>query len=65
MCGPADYVALQTCLARMAELSAAGLTACTLYRTGKSIRDWRKARRNRPGKYKKEAPPGETLTESQ
>ena len=64
MCGPADYVALQTCLARMAELSAAGLTACTLYKTGKSIRDWRRAKRNMPGKCKKEAPPGETLAES-
>lgn len=64
MCGPADYVALQTCLARMAELSVTGLTACTLYRTGKFIRYWRKARRIRPGKTDKEASTGVVVTQS-
>ncbi len=30
MCGPADYQALQTCIVRMVEVSAVGLTACAL-----------------------------------
>ncbi len=31
MCGPADFDALQTCITRVAELSAAGLGSYTLY----------------------------------
>ena len=64
MCGPADYVALKTCLDRMAELSVAGLTTCMLYRTGTLIKDWRKARQLRPGKTDKEASTGVVATQS-
>jgi hypothetical protein len=47
MCGPADYVALQTCLIRAAELSAAGLTACTLHGTFKYLNARRKKKKKR------------------
>lgn len=65
MCGPADYVALQTCLVRTAELSAAGLAAGVLYRTGKSILDLVKARRTRPGKTGKKESTGVVVTQPQ
>jgi len=53
MCGPADYVALQTCLLRAAELSAAGLTAYTLHGTIKYLKHCRKKKKYRKASMRK------------
>jgi len=45
MCGPADYDALQTCILRMMEVSAAGLTTYALHQT---VRHFGALRKDRP-----------------
>ena len=54
MCGPADFDALRTCATRLAELSAAGLTTYSVYKTAsiyrdfcKKLREWVKDGRQR------------------
>jgi len=44
MCGPADFDALHTCICRLAEISAAGLTSCAAYRAVSVCREPRAKR---------------------
>lgn len=48
MCGPADYDALQTCILRMMEVSAAGLTTYALHQTVRHFGASRKGRSKLP-----------------
>jgi hypothetical protein len=41
MCGPADFDALHTCVFRLTELSAAGLTSYSVYKAVALCRDLR------------------------
>lgn len=48
MCGPVDYDALQTCISRVVELSAAGLTTYALHRTVRYFEKSRKEKAEQP-----------------
>lgn len=50
MCGPADFDALHTCIVRLAELSAAGLTTCSVYKTISLCRELCAVRGKRKGR---------------
>lgn len=50
MCGPADFGALSTCIIRLAELSAAGLTTYSICKTASLCRELRARRREREQK---------------
>ena len=47
MCGPPDFAALSTCITRLAELSAAGLTTYSVCKTVSLCRELRPKRRKR------------------
>jgi len=51
VCGPADFDALNTCVIRLAELSAAGLTTYSVCKTASLCRQ---LRAKRGGREKKE-----------
>jgi len=56
MCGPADFGALSTCIIRLAELSAAGLTTYSVCKTASLCRELRAKRREPREKALPEAP---------
>lgn len=66
MCGPADFEALSTCITRVAELSAAGLTTYSVCKAASLCRELRPNRekrkesglRNAPGKLVAEGSSG-------
>lgn len=57
MCGPPDFDALQTCVTRVAELSAAGLTFYAVHRTIRLIGEWKKEKAEQPGARREPAVP--------
>jgi len=58
MCGPPDFAALDTCIIRLAELSAAGLGTYSVYKTASLCRQLRPKRQKQEARALRSAPGG-------